>query len=333
VAGGLRLVTGLLVRPPAGTWLRLTNAANRRNTLLDVEEQLIADDGAWIPLVLRIAIRRGAPAHFRLEGELACLGALHPGVRIRSEAIAEAPELARAHADFYDRAYFEDKRDDVTGKYRHTVAADTASEPAAETEAATIAECRVASIGPGRAEVVPLDGFTTAAGPQLVRRRAPDRGIDTVVFRNELDFAALFDGQSVALEYDAAALAARAQGIEAAFRGVLAGHPALEHRGSELYLTKYFTPHVPGEPHFFVKPAALLATPPGWSCLLDGIHGPAYDILRGIVATDSFHATPAVFRVHREGERLRVPAGLPLLRMIPIPRSLLEHPVRLHRLS
>src|SRR6185436_5398112 len=90
---GLRLQTGLLVRPPADTWLRVTSAANRRNTLLDVAEQLIPDDGGWVPLVLDVALRADAPARFRLEGEIACLGALRPGVRVTAAAIADAPEL------------------------------------------------------------------------------------------------------------------------------------------------------------------------------------------------------------------------------------------------
>jgi hypothetical protein len=107
----------------------------------------------------------------------------------------------------------------------------------------------------------------------------------------------------------------------------------LEHAGSELYLTKYFTPHPPGEPHFFVKPWALTATPPGWSSLVEGMHGDGYDVMRGIVSTDVFHATPAVFRVHREGTRFQVAEGAPLLRVIPLPRALLGHEFRLSTLG
>lgn len=121
--------------------------------------------------------------------------------------------------------------------------------------------------------------------------------------------------------------------MAAAWRDAVGGGARLEHPGSELYLTKYFTPHPPGEPHFFVKPWALTATPPGWSCLVEGIHGDGYDVLRGIVSTDVFHATPAVFRVHREGAWIAVPEGAPLLRVIPVPRSLLTHEFRLRRLA
>ncbi len=105
-----------------------------------------------------------------------------------------------------------------------------------------------------------------------------------------------------------------------------------EHPGAALYLTKYFTPHPPGEPHFFVKPWTFTQTPAGWSSLLDGIHGDGYDVMRGVVSTDTFFATPAVFRVHREGAPVHVPEGRPLLRVIPVPRRLLASEYRLRRL-
>ena len=328
--GGLRIVTGLLVRPEPGVWMRLTSAANRRNTLFEVGEQLFGDDGAWVPIVLDLEIRRDAPASFRLEGELACLGALRPGVSVASMAITDAPELARAHAAFYDRAYFEEKKEEVTGKYRRVVAGETA----APAESATaVATCRVASIGAPAHAVEALDRFTTAAGPAPEARPRDERRLESIVFRSALAFSGLFDGHTLALEYDRARLEARTSAVRAAFRAAVGADAGLEHPGSELYLTKYFTPHPPGEPHFFVKPWALTATPPGWSSLVEGVHGDGYDVMRGIVSTDVFHATPAVFRVHGQGTRFEVAEGAPLLRIIPVPRALLAHEFRLRTLG
>ena len=54
--------------------------------------------------------------------------------------------------------------------------------------------------------------------------------------------------------------------------------------------------------------------------------------MRGVVSTDTFFATPAVFRVHREGAPVHVPEGRPLLRVIPVPRRLLASEYRLRRL-
>ena len=327
VAGGLRVFTGLLVRPETGVWLRVTAAANRRNTLFEVVEQVIADEGAWVPVVLELEIRKGAPAAFSLEGEIACLGALRPGGRFESMPVARAPELARAHAAFYDRGYFEDKRDDPTGKYRRLIGGQDAA--AGPEEAA----CRVAVIGPSRHDLEPMRATTGADGPSPARGKAAGPRVASVVFRNEIRFGGLFDGHTLSLDYDRTRLRQRTRPVEEALRGVLGNGAAPEHPGSELYLTRYFTPHPPGEPHFFVKPWALTATPPGWSSLLEGAHGDGYDVLRGVVSTDVFHATPAVFRVHREGARFEVPDDLPLLRVIPVPRALLGHEFRLRKLA
>ena len=43
--------------------------------------------------------------------------------------------------------------------------------------------------------------------------------------------------------------------------------------------------------------------------------------MRGVVWTDRFHATPAVFSL-QAGRRIRVAAGAPLLELVPFPRSL-----------
>jgi hypothetical protein len=324
-SGGIRLFTGLLVKPDRGAWLRVTSAANRRNTLFEVVEQVIPDDDAWVPLVLELRPRREAPSRFGIEGEIATIAALRPDVRLREVPLGDAPELAEAHARFYDRTYFEGKKEDVTGRYRRAVAGETGA------EAPEAAVGRVAPIGVALVEVKPLGPFTTASGPVPALRSSDPRRIDTLVFRNEVAFTAFFDGHSLTLEYDRKRLRAKAEAVERAFHAA-APEGASEHPGAVLYLTRYFTPHPPGEPHFFVKPWAFTQTPPGWSSLLDGIHGDGYDVMRGVVSTDTFFATPAVFHLHRRGEAIRVPEGRPLLRVIPVPRRLLAVEPRLRRL-
>ena len=41
------------------------------------------------------------------------------------------------------------------------------------------------------------------------------------------------------------------------------------HKGALWYLTKYFTPHPPGEPHFFVKPLAFTRTAAGEAAVIE----------------------------------------------------------------
>jgi hypothetical protein len=144
------------------------------------------------------------------------------------------------------------------------------------------------------------------------------------VFTNLVPFSASFDGYSVAVELDQKMLRAGARAVERTFAEALGPAFLGRNRRAMWYFTKYVTPHPPGEPHFFLKPWAFVQTPPGWSCLLEGVHGDGFDVLRGIVATDVFHATPAVFHLFRSGQSLRVEFGEPLLKVLPIPRRLLR---------
>jgi hypothetical protein len=318
----LRLFTGLLVRPAPGLWLRVSGAANRRNALVEIEEALVPDDGALLPLVLTVTLPASGLDRVRLQGEIACLAPLRPAARFDAMPLAQAPEVARAHLAFYDRAYFEAKKGDVTGKYRRLMGRVRRGPGPAPIEGD--AACRVVSAGPGRFEVSGPGRFLTAGSARPVTRPSEPRRLDGVVFHNLIEFRALFDGHTVAIDHDAARLASLARELHAAFLGALGpgfdgGHP-----GALLYLTKYFTPHTPGEPHFFVKPWAFVTTPPGWSCLVEGCHGDGWDVLRGVVATDVFHATPAVCHVRREGRAIEVAEGEPLIRVLPLPRSLLE---------
>ena len=294
----LRLWTGLLVRADAGVWLRVSGTANRRNRYVEVDEQFISDDGALVPLILDVKLRPEAPAGVRLEGEIGTLAPVAPGVRIDEVPLAEAAEIGAAHAAFYDEAYFEAKTSGVTRKYRNM------KPPLDALESDAPARCRVINIGPSA---------HTIAG-----------SIPRVVFANLVPFEASFDGYAIAVKPDHHALRAGARDVEQAFAEAMGPTFLGKNRRAVWFFTKYFTCHLPGEPHFFVKPRAFVQTPPGWSCLLEGVHGDGFDVLRGVIATDVFHTTPAVFQIHRTGEPIRVGYGEPLLHVMPIPRRLLQ---------
>jgi hypothetical protein len=146
--------------------------------------------------------------------------------------------------------------------------------------------------------------------------------LDRVTMANAISFTATFDGSQLTVTPDPDELAAYAGEVRAVWERWLGTDPG-RHPGALLYLTKYFTPHPPGEPYFFVKPASLLATSPGVSTLLDGVCGVGYDVLRGVVGTDVFHATPTVFQV-APGRSIEVARGTPLLEMFPIPGDLID---------
>jgi hypothetical protein len=299
----VRLWTGLCVRADAGVWLRVCASANRRNRFIEVEEQFITDDGAFAPLVLNMELPLQAPDRVILDGEIATLAPVAPGVRIDEVPLAQAREIGAAHAAFYDETYFEAKHGAVTGKYRKLRPPEEASRDNGP------ARCRLITVGPPAHTIV---------GP-----------MPCVVFANHVAFEATYDGYTFAVEPDQNALRAGARAVERTFAEALGPTFLGANSRAMLYFTKYFTHHPPGEPHFFVKPWAFMQTPPGWSCLLEGVHGDGFDVLRGVVATDVFHAMPAVFQVHRAGLPIRVGSGEPLLRVMPIPRRLLEAGFRL----
>ncbi|WP_438009306.1 hypothetical protein WME89_11860 [Sorangium sp. So ce321] len=344
----LRLWTGLLVRPDPGVWLRVAGAANRRNVLIEVSEAYLADDSAFVPLVVELRLRDEAPRSLRLEGEIGCIAPVRPDVEIEACTLADAPEVGRAHAEFYDARYFAVKKGEVTRKYRRLVGdkarADRAragegsagttggaggvgtaggAGGAGSTGGASAARARLVVAGPGAPEIDAVTEVTTAAGPDPVPWRGGAR-LASVVVRNAVAFRATFDGHTLAVAPEAPRLAEGAAAVERTFAQVYGDDFLAANRGALWYLTKYFTPHPPGEPHFFVKPWAFTRTPPGWSSLLEGVHGDGYDVMRGVVATDAFFATPAVFHVRRIGAPIEVPEGAPLLRVLPIPRDLLR---------
>lgn len=294
----VRLWTGLLLRADAGVWLRVSATANRRNRFIEVEEQFIADDSALVPLVLDINLRPGAPDEVRLEGEIGTVAPVAPGVLIDDVPLAEAPEIGHAHASFFDEAYFEAKAGGPTRKYRKMkLPPDTMENDAPP-------HCRVINIGPAAHTITGL--------------------IPRIVFANLVPFEARFDGYTVAIEPDERVLRAGVREVERAFAEALGPTFLGKNRNALRFFTKYFTHHPPGESHFFVSPWAFVQTPPGWSCLLEGVHGDGFDVLRGVVATDVFYTTPAVFQVYRTGEPIRVACGEPLLHVMPIPRRLLQ---------
>jgi hypothetical protein len=175
-------------------------------------------------------------------------------------------------------------------------------------------------VGPSPGAIETLDACLLPVG---MEQKVPVGlgALSVARFDEVIGFSASWDGHTVALDYDRTALRKLAAGIEPAFVDAVGREIVAEHPGALLYLTKYFTPHPPGEPHFFVKPWAFTVLPPGWSALVDGVHAPEYDVMRGVVHADQFFATPAVFQLFALGRKIEVPAGRPLVRVIPIERA------------
>lgn len=311
--GRLRIWTGLCVRAGKNAWLRVSGTKNRGPHGLGADEAYVIDHDAFVPLVVDFVL---PPGEVRLVGEVATLAVVRPGVRVEIVPVASAEHLARAHAAFYDEKYFGKKRDDgeTTRKYRRTISKGARDDARATSGDVTV---RVAQIA-GPAPAIERELRVLSASSTSIAKKTPPRPFDRVRMSNAVGFEARWDGYSLVVDPNRRELDAGARAVEAALDGVMPD----EHRGALLYLTKYFTPHPRGEPHFFVKPWAFVETPPGWSSLLEGTRGPHWDVMRGVVRTDAFHAVPAVFDVHRAGT-FEVPRGAHLLDVIAIPRDAL----------
>lgn len=304
--GIVRLWTGLIVTPNEGTWLRVSGPGNRGAIGARVRPSYIAG-GETVPLVLDFDV---LDDDTRLEGHVATLIPIVPAVTARVEGAEGAKELLAAHAEFYDAKYFATKKGETTKKYRRTIARSLRQD---EPPAAPPASLRVAHLAGPRPEVVTIRDVLGASSTSPVPAPRGQR-FDVVRFANAVPFAAHYDGNTLDVHPDRDALARGARALEAAASEDLG-------KGALLYLTKYFTPHPHGEPHFFVKPWAFTETPRGWSSVLDGIRGEGYDVMRGVVWTDRFHATPAVFDVVPM-RLVKVAQGAPLLEVFAIPRNI-----------
>lgn len=319
--GVLRVWTGLVVSPRGGLFLRVSGAGSRAPLGVTVRAQWIAGTSGYVPLILEL---EGVEDGARLDGDCATIAAVAP-TSIDVVDVRAAPELVLAHTRFYDARYFEAKRrGEVTKRYRRMIGRRGGSAPRPAVEGAgEVCRGRVAHVAGPPPEIVRVDRVLVASSTSPVALPREEPAPTFVRFRNAVSFAAHFDGNTLLVEPDHAELERGARAVEVALRGV---DPAVvaaegEHRGALLYLTKYFTPHPRGEPHFFVKPWAFTETAPGWSSLIEGPRGPGYDVMRGVVWTDRFHATPAVFAL-APGRRVRVRAGAPLLDVLPVSRAL-----------
>lgn len=291
----LRLWTGHVVRVAPNARLATLRATPRRCAQIDMPQSVTEAHLGWTPLVLEFELAGGGD-ELVVEGEIATLGVLPRAARVSECELAEAPHLARALLAFYSPEYFETKRRGEVARSYRRLPVEALGEGAATT--------RIALCGPRELAPSTLVGDVTA-----------------IEQRCAIELSVRFDGQRVRLSPDRDALARRARAIEAAWAPwATPEDPA--HRGALLYLTRYMTPHPMGEPHFFVKPCALLETPPGWSTLIEGVSiAGVGETLRGVVRSDVFHALPAVFALPTSARSARIRRGELLAWLLPTPRA------------
>jgi hypothetical protein len=312
--GTTSLWTGLLVKPAAGVWLLATGSYNRR-ALVNVRETVITDEPGYTPLMVEFDLASMSSDTMWLEAELACLVPLRPGVKFHRQTLRQRPELGSAHNQFFTDRYFELRaQGKVTGQYRKLAAgARSAPTPAG-------AQCELVHVaGP---DLHTIETFERVVGPRGPALKETAAALPFAVLRNFTPLEFDFDGLKAHLNNpDTATYGAELLAVWRELYGESCLGPV---DWWESYFLANNLPPI-GEPVVLITPYAFIDTPPGWSVLADSVHYPGMDGLRGVVATDLFHHVGPVFQFRRPGD-FRLEVGDPLIRLLPIPRELLDAP-------
>lgn len=309
----LHLFTGLFVRPAKGHRLRIASPANRRPVSLHIREIVYSDARSFTPLFVQIDMKR-MPLPFVVRGEVATVGILGDQVDIRSASREAATEMMSAHTSFYDAAYFNSKREGrTTKKYRREIGLAQATD--------TRAALEHFSLG--------VESLTPTTPPQVATANGYESATDCdrLIFKTPVALTVSFDGVNVSVTPDARDMDRYATSVRDAWEPWAKKLNLSANVGALLYITKYVTPHPPGEPYFFVKPPSLMRTSKGTSVLVEGVVGDTYDVLRGVVRAESFHAAPAVFHLRSPG-KLRIARGETLATLIPFPHAASSTPIQ-----
>jgi hypothetical protein len=316
-SGKLHLWTGLLVRPARGVWILATGAFNRRCSI-DVVDQIIPDTGQFVPLVITLDLASTRKKDTFLEKELACLVPLLPEATFTSRTLAEAPELGQRYIDHFDDRWDSQGPGKYLGAYRKLTvkeSAETSSGPAS---------CRMVTVsGPNLHRFRTFDRFATLRG--WSKDHPGKERLQFVEVRNIFHVRGLWNGDALRdLEGETPASVER---LRHDWRAVY-GDDGVERLNRFLvgYVRSTHGPRI-GEPFLTFTPWVFIETPPGWSSFVDGFHFPGLDGMRGVVSTDKYHATFQVWQFTETG-RFEIGRGAPLLRVLPVPRRLLQAGVR-----
>ncbi|MFD9464591.1 hypothetical protein [Streptomyces sp. NPDC060027] len=314
--GEIHIWTGLLARAAPGSCILLGPAFNRR-CRIHVGESVIADDTKFVPLVLRLDPLSINTATALNRGELACLTPLLAKTSLRTERIRANPALVTEFDEFYDPEYTTRREGrKQTGKYRRLVQGE-------RSDSWVNQESRIIDLGgPECFTIRSFSEFVTSTGPaegHPYQETLSYADVRTICRINGRYDGSYVSGPFVKIDRPARKLAALWDDVGANLSGT-----ALK------LLTNYANRVADQlqEPHITVVPWLFVATPSGWSTLIDGYSARHLEGLRGIISTDLYPFNPApVMRVDGPGG-FALPKGAPLARILPVPRALLHAPVK-----
>jgi hypothetical protein len=303
--------TGHLIRPLSGLWALVGGAFNRRSRVA-VVDHVVTDADRFVPLVVEIETSDVGRTPVWLEAEVGCVTPLVPRVSVRKRELGPGAEELRRFADFFSESYFETKA-------QHPTAAYIRNQRKHRVMPAHACDADLAYIGPN---IHRVERFRRFIGPSGFRATPPAGGsLEFSVVRNIAPARWTWQGQTHRVfEVQKERCLSKLKSLWRATFGD--GHPsALE------FLSGYLIGEQWDQPYVQLQPWVFMPTSPGWSTIVDGYHAPAaYDGMRAVIGTDSFSSLAMVYRLYGPAKAV-LPYRAPLLRAIPVTRSVLDLPM------
>ena len=188
----------------------------------------------------------------------------------------------------------------------------------ADADAAPECEARLLFAGPDVHRVVELGRFITAEGRGFARRPPSPGVVEVGIIGNIAPTRWAWQGQTHR-QFDV-----RKERHLPALRALWAETFGDTQPAALEFLSLYLSGEHWDQPYVQLQPWVFTPTSPGWSTIADGIHRPpAYDGMRGVIATDWFAALAMVYRIYGPGSAF-IPYRAPLLRALPVPRAALS---------
>lgn len=303
--------TGLLIRVAPGLRVLLTGAFNRR-VRATVEDCVIADEHAFVPVVLNLVASSFTNGRLWLDTDLACLLPIQETGAFDVRPIEDRPDVGDAVIRFYSSAYLDKRKaGGISGDYRRMVAHEMTD------QWDSVRRPELVFAGPDVHAIESFHRFATAAGVTDIAPTGCD--VRFVVVRNLARLSGCFDGIAVRdLAFEGAAIMAEARAQWIALFGE-AGARLFD--GLTVYANSLDPPRI--EPQLLIHTLAFVRTPPGWSSVLDSLHIQAAEGLRGVQSTDTFYGLGTLLQFV-QSMPFTIEAGAPLLRVLPVPRAALR---------
>ena len=301
-----------MIRPAENTWILNGGAFNRRAQVKTID-LIYADSQNFQPLFCALDLSEMKPGSYAIAAELGCLLGLQPGFEVKVAPVEKSTAEVKAVCDFFDDHYYEEKQTKpATGKYR--ALRSSKNKPVHTVSKKAAPEVLLVDMLDSPYKLDTFKNFVTSGGI------GPDRKLSETC-----KFIVLKSAFSAKLDWDGTYWKTRVKAHPLTEKLIEIWKKVGGTAGERFANTVADFVWLPAatESFFNVAPWALMKTPPGWSSVYDGIHFENAEGLRGVVRTDQLYQVSGVYRLIN-GPTLSIKKGSDLMRILPIPRNLLN---------